>query len=136
MHHDILEIKRELEGLRVLFVEDEEQLRTQTARFLGKFFPHLETAANGEEGWARFRDRPYDLVITDLKMPRMGGAELVSKIRERSPETFTVITSGVSSGDIAADVAADARMVKPVSIDAFLAVMHVMISRRKAAPGT
>ena len=130
MDHDIATMKKELEGLRVLFVEDEEPLRLQTALFLRKFFPLLETAENGEEGWERFDRHPHDLVISDLRMPGMNGGELVTRVKERAPETLAIITSGLSSGDVAADVPADARLVKPVSIEAFLETMHRLLARR------
>ena len=64
----------------ILYVEDHEDTRQMYAEFLGMSFDVI-CAADGEAGLARLRERPFDLVITDLSLPGMNGFELVAAIR-------------------------------------------------------
>ena len=64
----------------VLLVEDHEDTRQMYAEFLGTSFEVI-CAADAEGGLARLRERPVDLVITDLSLPGMNGFELIAAIR-------------------------------------------------------
>ena len=53
-----------------------------------------EEAANGLEGLAKLKERPPDIILSDLLMPRMGGLELLESLRNRgSPVPVIIITS-------------------------------------------
>jgi CheY-like chemotaxis protein len=54
----------------------------------------VHTSVNGEDGLEAFLAGKFDLVVTDYRMPRMGGAELIEKIREHRPETPIILLSG------------------------------------------
>lgn len=88
--HDLLIYTQELS---LLLVEDSPELRQELSEQLALLFKSITTASNGEEGWERFLEHPYDLVITDLEMPYMNGEELLKKIREHSPEQEVLIIS-------------------------------------------
>src|SRR3989441_4972963 len=65
-----------LAGLRVLIVEDEEAVRRPMARYLRRRGAEVDEAADGVEGLARLRTQPANVILADLRMPRMGGVEL------------------------------------------------------------
>jgi DNA-binding NtrC family response regulator len=57
----------------------------------------IETAGDGEEALRALRERPADIVLTDLLMPRMDGLTLLGEIRLRYPDSFVLILTGVDS---------------------------------------
>jgi two-component system cell cycle sensor histidine kinase/response regulator CckA len=80
----------------VLVVEDEPSVRAIAVRALAEGGYFVLEAANGIEALAVAADlhRPLDLVVTDLVMPRMGGRELVERLRLRQPDLRALYTSG------------------------------------------
>jgi CheY-like chemotaxis protein len=54
----------------------------------------VEIATNGEEGLKLFQSSPFDVVVTDYRMPRMDGAELIQRIRQLKPNTRIILLSG------------------------------------------
>jgi len=77
---------------RVLVVDDEAAIRKVVHDALAKAGHHVETAVDGEEAQALFASGEFDLVITDLNMPRVNGLELVRRIRTESPVPILVLT--------------------------------------------
>ncbi len=98
----------EFEKLRVLVVDDEEEIRDliqEILRDLGIVRVHL--AENGEMAWQRLSrsELDYDLVISDWLMPRMDGLELLQKMRQFGSETlFMMLTVKVTGEAVAAAV--------------------------------
>ena len=54
----------------------------------------VESAINGEEGLQLFSSRKFDVVVTDYRMPRMNGVELIQKIRKLNPNIRVILLSG------------------------------------------
>jgi response regulator RpfG family c-di-GMP phosphodiesterase len=89
---------------RVLFVDDEPQVLEGIQRSLRKQVD-LRTAPSGFEGLVLLREAgPFALVISDMRMPSMNGAQFLAKVREQSPDTVRMILSGQS--DLPATIAA------------------------------
>ena len=102
------QLLEEFEKLRVLVVDDEEEIREliqEILRDLGIVRVHL--AENGEMAWQRLNrsELDYDLVISDWLMPRMDGLELLQKMRQFGSETlFMMLTVKVTGEAVAAAV--------------------------------
>lgn len=100
------EFLAEMEKLRVLVVDDEEELRDllqEILRDIGIVRVHL--AENGEMAWQRLSrsELEYDLVISDWLMPRMDGLQLLQKMRQWGSETpFMMLTVKVTREAVAA----------------------------------
>jgi YesN/AraC family two-component response regulator len=77
---------------RVLVIDDEEVIRSAARRILEGY--DVTTAGNGREGLREMRKGPFDLVLTDLKMPGMDGIEVLKGAKELSPETEVIIITG------------------------------------------
>ncbi len=94
---EILQFTNEL---TVLFVEDEKDAREMvTDGILSLLFKKVHCAQNGEEGLGIFEKERCDIIITDLKMPIMGGIEMIKKIREIDKEIPIIILSAHSDTD-------------------------------------
>jgi CheY-like chemotaxis protein/two-component sensor histidine kinase len=80
--------------LRVLVIDDEPHVLS----FLGQCLTHLghqaDTESDPEQALERFRRKPYDVVITDLAMPKLDGKELARRIQELAPEVPVVLLTG------------------------------------------
>ncbi|MGX5849106.1 hybrid sensor histidine kinase/response regulator [Mesorhizobium sp. PL10] len=67
---------------RVLVIDDSLTVRELQRKMLGNHGYEVEVAVDGMDGWNAVRSGPFDLVVTDIDMPRMDGIELVSLIRK------------------------------------------------------
>lgn len=79
--------------LRVLYAEDEVEMRESTAELLNRRFEYLEVAVDGADAYERLTHSAFDLLITDIRMPRMDGLELIYKIKEIGIKTRCLIIS-------------------------------------------
>jgi YesN/AraC family two-component response regulator len=70
-----------LKALKILFVEDEKNLREIIGETFTKLEVQFDTAENGQVALAMIKDYPYDLVVTDINMPIMNGLDLIENIR-------------------------------------------------------
>lgn len=86
---------------RVLVVDDERVIREILADFLTLEGFSVRTAEDGSAALTELSRQPFDVVISDLKMPKMGGLELLENIRQTSPSTITVIMTGFGTVDTA-----------------------------------
>jgi CheY-like chemotaxis protein len=83
-------------GDRVLFVDDEPNVLEAIKRSLYKRIA-IHTATSGAEGLRVLAEAgPFALVISDMRMPSMNGAQFLAKVREQSPDTVRMILSGQS----------------------------------------
>jgi len=85
---------------RVLIVEDNETARKQIQIFL-EADPSLsvDTAANGGEALKALSERPFSAIVTDLKMPRVDGLQLLEEVQKRRLPADVIITTGVGTID-------------------------------------
>ncbi len=80
----------------ILIVDDEEIIREFLSEVLNEDYD-ISVACDGDEAIEKLGKDKYDLVITDLKMPRVSGEEVVKYAREQNPDYRVVIISGYSS---------------------------------------
>jgi len=89
---------------RVLVVDDEEGVRTFLAESLERDGHEVEQAGDGEAGLAAARAEPFDVVITDLKMPKVDGMTVVRSLRTEQPDVELIVLT--AHGDVASAVEA------------------------------
>ena len=85
---------RDLSALRVLVVDDEEDIRVGIRKLLRTLGIDARVAEDGQAALELLDAEPVDLVLSDLNMPRLGGVELLATIQERRPETAVMILTG------------------------------------------
>lgn len=86
----------DLKQLTILLVEDEDELRQETASFLELHYLRIFQAANGRDALKLFEQKRPDMVISDIRMPVMDGLELAAKLKEASPETPFIFCTAFS----------------------------------------
>jgi len=114
-----------LKKLGVLYVEDEAAVRESVRRNIAPFVREVITAANGEEGLARFRENRdrIDLIVTDIMMPRMNGIEMVDAIRKEDPEIPVIYTTAFDDRDSllrTIQQSVSAYILKPIDLERLL----------------
>jgi CheY-like chemotaxis protein len=111
---------------RILVVDDEQVIRDMLADFLSMEGYQVETAEDGVAATERLEAAPFDLVLSDLKMPRMGGIALIDAISQAAPQAVTVIMTGFGTVETAIDAmkrGAYDYVLKPFKLDE---VVHVV----------
>jgi len=87
---------------RVLLVDDDPAVLRAYERVLIRRGWQVETAVDGVHALERLRDRSYDVVVSDVKMQRMGGVALLRAIREFDPDLPVILMTGQPDLDVAA----------------------------------
>jgi len=91
---DIKTLKDTLKDIKILFVDDEEDIRNGTGSFLKKFFDNVIICSNGEEGLQAFKEnQDIQVVISDILMPKMTGTIMVEEIKKIKPNIFIIFIS-------------------------------------------
>jgi signal transduction histidine kinase len=86
---------------KLLFIDDEDiVLRSCRRIFTGDEW-EVETALSGEEGLEMARAKDYDVVVTDLKMPGLGGMDVLKTLRQEKPDVIVVIFTGYANVETA-----------------------------------
>ena len=88
---------------RILVVDDEESLREYLSIMLHREGYQVDAAADGAQAVTRLKEFAYDLVISDIKMPRLTGFELLKHIKERTPETVVIMITAFSTTEEAVE---------------------------------
>ncbi|KJR41793.1 response regulator receiver modulated diguanylate cyclase [Candidatus Magnetoovum chiemensis] len=124
---DTFAIDPYLEKSTVLYVEDEDVIRESVARFLKRRIIHLYTASNGKEGLQMFKDFNSDIIITDIRMPKMNGLEMASAIKEINDDVPIIITTAYNDEEFflkAIDIGIDKYIKKPINNKDLLTILH------------
>ena len=95
-------LKEESRALCVLVVEDEELVQKMTRAALGKGGLEVLMASNGEEGVDLYREHhaSIDVLLVDMTLPGIDGAEVLSSVRAINPEAKVLIMSGHTQSEI------------------------------------
>ena len=78
----------------ILIIDDEKAIRKTLSEILSYEGYKIEEAGDGEEGLRRFREKNYDVVLCDIKMPKLDGIEFLDKAREANPDVPVIMISG------------------------------------------
>lgn len=118
----------------VLIVDDEKNIRSGLAKSLELDGYRVLTAADGEEGWKSVNRDDVDLVIADLKMPRMSGEELLKRISSAYPTIPVIILTGHGTIESAVGAMRDGAfdfVTKPVNLDRLSLLVKRALSSRE-----
>ncbi|MEF3191910.1 MAG: diguanylate cyclase [Campylobacterales bacterium] len=104
--------------ITLLYVEDDEMIRTHFSRLLSRRFPKILVAADGVEGLELYRAYRPDIVITDIRMPRMNGLEMATQIRQLDRHARIILTTAHSESDYllqAIKIGVSQFVIKPIN---------------------
>lgn len=87
----------------ILIAEDEERMRRLLAMLLGNKGHDLVLCADGEEAVAKFLEQPTEVVLTDLRLPKLNGLEIIERVRAAAPEVPIIVMTAYGSIESAVD---------------------------------
>ena len=125
-------LKDFIKTLNVLYVEDDFNAREISTKIFRKFFNTVDAKENGLEGYFAFKEKhinneKYDLIISDINMPKLDGMELLEKIREVDTEIPVIFITARHESDIllkAIELKISDFIIKPLNIDFITDVLH------------
>ncbi len=123
-------------GEHILLVDDDPAVRKGIARVLKRAGYDVVLAADGVDAWHEYQNtkRPFDLVVTDVMMPRMGGRELCEAVARRNPRQPCLVCSGYDAGTLDESFFREHErefLAKPFDNDELLRRMDQMLRMRK-----
>ncbi len=130
-----------LQAWRLLFVDDEPNILSSLRRLFRPLGYQIRTAGSAAEGLQILDEEPVDLVISDMRMPEMDGAQFLAQVRERWPETVRILLTGYADIESTVDAINKGEIYRYVSkpwtdSDILLIVRHALerkgLEREKA----
>ncbi|HVK74844.1 MAG TPA: response regulator, partial [Kofleriaceae bacterium] len=124
----------ESEAARILVVDDEKVIREILAEFLMLEGYAVGAVEDGQKALEELRLRPYDLVISDLKMPRLSGLQLLEKLAEENINVLTVIMTGFGTVETAIEAmkkGAYDYLLKPFKVEEVIHVVERALYRQR-----
>ncbi len=120
--------------LKVMYAEDNEEARSSTAGMLQNFFDDIVLVTDGQEGVETFTASPevFDLIISDINMPRMNGIEMIAAIREQSREIPILILSAYNESGYFIDtirLGIEGYLLKPIELEQFVETVQKAVEK-------
>jgi len=115
-------------------VDDEPQICHNCVKILSKAQYRVDYAYNGQDALALFAKTPHDVVVTDLKMSRLGGMELLRRVKTMAPDTMVIVITGYSTVSSAVEVmklGAFDYLPKPFTPDELRAMVAQAVNARQ-----
>ena len=123
-----------LQTSQVLVVDDEEIARTNLEYILRKEGHQVATAANGMEALEKVKAQEFDVVLTDLKMEKMDGIQLLESVKQVAPHTEIIMVTGYATVSSAVDAlkkGAAHYLSKPIKLDELRATVREIIDKKR-----
>jgi diguanylate cyclase (GGDEF)-like protein len=118
--------------LNVLYIEDDKSARDSTLKFLETLFLKIDTAKDGEEGYLKYKNAKYDIILTDINMPKLNGIELIKKIRIDDASTPILILSAHDDREYfvqSIKYGVDGYILKPIELEQFFVIISKIVKR-------
>ena len=118
---------------KILFVDDEPAVLDGYKRMLHREF-EVDTAVGGELGLTTIHDSgPYSVVISDMRMPGMNGAEFLCQVRQKSPDTVSMLLTGGTDLNAAIDAVNEGNifrfLTKPCMKETLVEAIHIGLAQ-------
>jgi DNA-binding NtrC family response regulator len=116
-----------MDELRVLFVDDEEELVSTVVERLRLRRVDATGATSGPDALRLIEEKEFDVVVLDVKMPGLGGFDVIKRIKQERPGLAVIFLTGHGSEQSAAEgmrMGAFDYLMKPVNIDALVSLLR------------
>jgi len=129
--NDLQKIRKKVSTMNVLVVDDENAIREQAIIFMKKFCHNVDSAVNGEDALNMInKNNNYDIVLTDIRMPKINGLELAEKISTMHKELFVAIMSGSCVLYDKVNSHCDLFLEKPINLHNMKAMFETVIRKK------
>jgi DNA-binding NtrC family response regulator len=121
---------------KILIVDDEKPIRDSLKMVLSEEGYTTDVAGDGEEAFQKIQETAYDVVLTDIKMPKFDGIQLLEAASKITPETFFIIMTAYASVKTAIDALRQGAydyFIKPVEFDDVILKVKRLVEYKKLA---
>ena len=128
----LIEIKEIAKDFTILYIEDDKDFATQMKIYLEKFFKNVTCAFDGEEGLDLYTKHQFDIVISDLSLPKMGGLTMIKKIKEINKEQSILIASVHGESEFMFDsikLGVDGYIIKPFDVEQLNQELYKVVTK-------
>jgi len=118
--------------LKVLYVEDNADAREMTVMILEDFFSNIVVAVDGEDGYNKFKEDDFDIIITDINMPKLNGIEMIKKIRKLNNNIPILILSAHNEDEFFIEgikLGIDGYILKPIDVDQLTIMINKVVDK-------
>ncbi|MBM4158942.1 MAG: response regulator [Ignavibacteria bacterium] len=122
---------------KILVVDDEQTVCDSINKILSRKGYTVENSLNADEAMSKIKETNFDLVITDLMMPKTSGIELLQIIKEHYPELDVIVVTGYASIDTAVKatkLGASEYLSKPFTPEELTTISEKVLSKKKNKP--
>ena len=123
-----------MEDFKILFVDDDNAIRSIVDKYLSREGYNVYLAESGVEALKLLKDKKFDIVFTDFKMPGIDGIELLTRIKESSPEIEVIIVTGhgtLESAVKAMKTGSYDYLQKPFKLDLLKIIIDRIVEEKK-----
>lgn len=113
-------LKEQLSKLTIIYIEDEDEIRSYIEEFFKRYTNKIYSAKSAEEGLELYNLHKPDLMIVDINLPKMNGINFIKQIRENDSKTRIVISTAYTNKEFtleAVELQITRYLVKPITID-------------------
>jgi ATP-dependent Lon protease len=128
-----------LRPFQILVVDDEEIARTNMEYILSREGYQVKTAANGLEALEKAKEQSFDLILTDLKMDKMDGLQLLESVKEVAPHAAVIMITGFATVDTAVQAmqkGAVHYLSKPIKLEDLRASVKKIFDKKRVLQKT
>lgn len=121
------ELGRVAKKISLLYVEDEKDTREQYEHIFELLFKEVKSVENGVEALEEYNRKKYNLVITDLTMPKMNGVDMIGEILKIDPDQHVVIMTAHNTSENlrnSIEFQVDGILLKPVAMDKLFQLLY------------
>jgi PAS domain S-box-containing protein len=129
-------IKEDCADIKVLYVEDDQVTRDITLRMLKRYFNNITTAVDGLDGLEKAKKQKYDLILTDLNMPKLTGVGMLKAIAEFNKDIYTIVVSANSdhkSFEETIELGVKGYILKPINMRQFISALENAVKNINAS---
>jgi len=119
-------------GLSVLYVEDNLLMQVKTKSLLENFFDQVDVVEDGEKAFVAYQTKKYDIVITDLNMPKKDGIRFIRDIRELNQEQAIIVISAHSDSHKLLELISlgiSSFVLKPISLERLIDAIDSVVGK-------
>jgi DNA-binding response OmpR family regulator len=120
---------------RVLIIEDDEEMRSLLKDFFVEEGFETDSVSNGYDAFGILTKRPFDLVITDIRMPGLTGLDILPRIRKLQPGVSVIMITAFGSEEVrrrAYERGATLYLEKPIHFQQLRELIHQMVLSPRA----
>jgi DNA-binding response OmpR family regulator len=123
---------------RVLIIEDDQEMRSLLKYFFSEEGFETDSVSNGFDALGILIKKPFDLVITDIRMPGLTGLDILPRIKKIQPEVAIIVITAFGTEEVrrrAFERGANAYLEKPIHFQELRGLIHDVIFAKEKRVG-